>query len=148
MSKIIIRQMSTEDIDQVMEIEYASFGVPWTPDIFEKELTENPYAAYFVIEKNGTIFGYCGLWLVIDEASITNIALLPSYRGHNYGTALFQYVINQAKALGACRLSLEVRETNYVAQKMYSKFGLEPGGIRKSYYTDNNEDAIVMWVKL
>ncbi|MRH44879.1 ribosomal-protein-alanine N-acetyltransferase [Aquibacillus halophilus] len=148
MATIIIRQMTVQDIDQVIEIEMSSFGVPWTKDVFYKELTENPYAIYFVIEKQGTILGYCGLWVVIDEASITNIAILPKYRGKKYGRALFQYVLNQSIALGAQTLSLEVRISNIVAQNMYRRFGLIPGGIRKNYYTDDNEDALVMWVKL
>ena len=148
MPDVIIRQMETNDIDQVMEIEHASFGVPWTRDIFEQELRQNNYACYFVIEEGNKIFGYCGLWVVIDEAQITNIALLPEYRGKKYGQALFQYVITKATALGAHRLSLEVRVSNIVAQKMYRKFGLVPGGVRRKYYTDNNEDGLVMWVKL
>ncbi|MDC3418595.1 ribosomal protein S18-alanine N-acetyltransferase [Aquibacillus salsiterrae] len=148
MGKIIIRQMQLSDINQVLEIEQSSFGLPWTEEVFQRELTENPYALYFVIENNERIFGYCGMWLVIDEAQITNIALLPAYRGRKYGVALFQYVINQAIALGASKLSLEVRVSNMVAQKLYRRFGLQPGGIRKNYYTDNNEDALVMWVNL
>ncbi|WP_226035514.1 ribosomal protein S18-alanine N-acetyltransferase [Aquibacillus saliphilus] len=148
MSEVIIRQMTIQDIDQVMMIEMSSFGVPWTKDIFYRELTENPYSIYFLIEEQGYVFGYCGLWIVIDEAQITNIAILPEYRGKKYGQALFQYILNQSIALGAHQLSLEVRVSNLVAQKMYRKFGLIPGGVRKNYYTDNNEDALVMWVKL
>ncbi|WP_053217397.1 ribosomal protein S18-alanine N-acetyltransferase [Virgibacillus senegalensis] len=148
MTDTIIRQMRIEDINQVMQVEAASFGTPWTQDIFVNELIENPYAVYFVIEKAGTVIGYCGLWVIIDEAQITNIAILPQYRGKKYGQALFHYVINQAIALGAKQLSLEVRVSNIPAQNMYKKFGLVPGGIRKNYYTDNFEDALVMWVKL
>ena len=125
-----------------------SFTVPWTIDIYEKELTENPYAHYYVVEKDGIIIGFCGLWVVIDEGQITNIALLPSFRGNGYGSGLFQYIINQAIINGAKRLSLEVRVSNIVAQKLYQKFGFMPAGIRKNYYTDNNEDAMVMWVNL
>ncbi|MBM7573618.1 ribosomal protein S18-alanine N-acetyltransferase [Aquibacillus albus] len=143
-----IRQMTLKDINQVLTIEQSSFGVPWSKEVFFKELTENPYSIYFVIEEDGRIFGYCGMWLVIDEAQITNIALLPEYRGRKFGKALFQYVLNQAIALGAARLSLEVRVSNVVAQNLYRQFGLIPGGIRKNYYTDNNEDALVMWVNL
>ncbi|WP_186578525.1 ribosomal protein S18-alanine N-acetyltransferase [Aquibacillus kalidii] len=148
MPEVIIRRMTREDINQVAVIEESSFAVPWTKDIYEKELTENPYANYFVIEMMEQIVGFCGLWVVIDEAQITNIAISPQYRGYKLGAALFQYVINQAVTLGAIRLSLEVRKSNIVAQGLYRKFGLVPGGVRKNYYTDNNEDAIVMWVNL
>ncbi|MDL4841950.1 ribosomal protein S18-alanine N-acetyltransferase [Aquibacillus rhizosphaerae] len=148
MTKVIIRQMTVMDIDRVAQIEATSFSIPWTKDIYYKELTENPYAFYFVVEKDGLICGFCGLWVVIDEAQITNIAIDPNYRGKKYGKALFQYVINQAIALGSARLSLEVRVSNLVAQNLYKNYGLVPGGIRKNYYTDNNEDALVMWVNL
>ncbi|MFB1052213.1 ribosomal protein S18-alanine N-acetyltransferase [Paraliobacillus sp. JSM ZJ581] len=148
MREVVIRQMTMDDIEQVKIIEEACFSVPWTEDIYQKELTENAYAAYYVIEKDRQIIGFCGLWIVIDEAQITNIAILPNYRGFGYGSYLFQYIINQAMLAGAVRLSLEVRVSNLVAQKLYRKFGLKPAGIRKNYYTDNNEDAMVMWVNV
>ncbi|GGM39590.1 ribosomal-protein-alanine acetyltransferase [Paraliobacillus quinghaiensis] len=148
MSNTIFRKMVYEDINQVAAIERESFTIPWTIDIYQKELTENPYAHYYVVEKDGIIIGFCGLWVVVDEGQITNIALLPSVRGNGYGSGLFQYIINQAIINGAKRLSLEVRVSNIVAQKLYRKFGFMPAGIRKNYYTDNNEDAMVMWVNL
>lgn len=148
MTEFIIRQMTVEDIDQVKKIEAESFTLPWTEDIYQKELTENNYAYYYVIAINQQIIGFCGVWIVVDEAQITNIAISSRYRGHGYGASLFQYVINQAILAGSVRLSLEVRISNIIAQKLYRKFGLKPAGIRKNYYTDNNEDAIVMWVNL
>ncbi|SNZ15303.1 [SSU ribosomal protein S18P]-alanine acetyltransferase [Terribacillus aidingensis] len=144
----IVRQMQLADIPAVYTIETASFATPWTIDIFEREITENTFASYFVIENEGVIAGYCGMWLVIDEAQITNIAILPSYRGKKLGEKLFAHVMEQAILAGAYRLSLEVRVSNLPAQHLYRKFGLVPGGIRKNYYTDNQEDAIVMWVNL
>ncbi|QXE03322.1 ribosomal protein S18-alanine N-acetyltransferase [Terribacillus sp. DMT04] len=140
--------MQLADIPAAYTIETASFATPWTIDIFEREITENTFASYFVIEKEGVIAGYCGMWLVIDEAQITNIAILPSYRGKKLGEKLFAHVMEQAILAGAYRLSLEVRVSNLPAQHLYRKFGLVPGGIRKNYYTDNQEDAIVMWVNL
>lgn len=148
MDDILFREMTYNDIEEVSVIEKKSFTLPWTTDIYEKELTENSYAHYYVVEKNGKIIGFCGVWIVIDEAQITNIAILPDYRGQNYGVGLFQYIINQVITNGVKRLSLEVRVSNIIAQKLYRKFGLKPAGIRKNYYTDNNEDAIVMWVEL
>jgi [ribosomal protein S18]-alanine N-acetyltransferase len=144
----IVRQMQLADIPAVYTIETASFATPWTIDIFEREITENTFANYFVIENEGVIAGYCGMWLVIDEAQITNIAILPNYRGKKLGEKLFAHVMGQAILAGAYRLSLEVRVSNLPAQHLYRKFGLVPGGIRKNYYTDNQEDAIVMWVNL
>lgn len=145
---ITIRKMENKDIDQVLKIEQESFATPWTRDAFVNEINENPYAHYFVVEDEQQVFGYCGLWLVIDDANITNIAILPKYRGYKLGDLLFKYVLEYAKQNSAIRLSLEVRVSNVVAQRLYRKYGLVPGGIRKNYYVDNQEDALVMWVNL
>lgn len=144
----IIRPMTVDDVEAVMEVERASFPVAWDEDTFKKEAGENPYAYYYVIEKDGKVIGYCGLWLIIDEAHITNIAIHPEERGQKYGEQLFRHTCEQAIEFGAIQLSLEVRVSNTAAQHMYRKFGLVPGGIRKNYYTDNGEDALVMWVGL
>ncbi|MFG6121280.1 MULTISPECIES: ribosomal protein S18-alanine N-acetyltransferase [Thalassobacillus] len=146
MDNVTVREMTVDDIDEVMEIEHASFAIPWKREAFVGEVEQNNFAVYYVIEDENRIFGYCGLWMIIDEAHITNIAILPSHRGKGYGALLFGHVIEQAVEKGAIMLSLEVRVTNTGAQHMYRKFGLVPGGIRKQYYTDNGEDALVMWV--
>ncbi|MYL59563.1 ribosomal-protein-alanine N-acetyltransferase [Virgibacillus halodenitrificans] len=148
MAEIVIRKMHIIDVDGVMEVENATFSTPWTTDIFYQELVDNDYAHYFVMEADKKIIGYVGLWLVIDDAQITNIAIMPGYRGNKLGEKLFGFTIQQILLLGGTRLSLEVRKSNTIAQRMYRKFGLVPGGIRKNYYTDNQEDAIVMWVNL
>ncbi|AVQ98026.1 ribosomal protein S18-alanine N-acetyltransferase [Oceanobacillus sp. M65] len=148
MSEITIRKMEIADVDQVMEVERVSFTTPWTTDIFYQEIVDNQYAYYYVIEWNGRIVGYVGTWVVLEDAQVTNIAIMPELRGNKLGEKLFQYMLLQIKLIGATRLSLEVRESNIPAQKLYRKFGLVPGGIRKNYYTDNQEDAIVMWVNI
>ncbi|GAB3047027.1 ribosomal protein S18-alanine N-acetyltransferase [Virgibacillus ainsalahensis] len=148
MAELMLRKMMTDDVDQVMEVERASFTIPWTTDIFYQELVDNMHAHYFVMELDNKIIGYAGTWIIIDDAQITNIAVMPEFRGQKLGERLFQYTIQQAVMMGVSRLSLEVRKSNIVAQKMYQKFGLVPGGIRKNYYVDDQEDAIVMWVNL
>lgn len=140
--------MEIKDVPGVLEVEKASFPVPWTSDIFYHELTDNRHALYFVVDHNGEIIGYAGMWIVVDEAQITNIAILPEYRGKKLGERLFHHLMMTAIRVGAVQLSLEVRVSNIVAQNMYRKFGLIPGGIRKNYYTDDQEDALVMWVSL
>ncbi len=140
--------MTIDDVEGVMAVEEASFAVPWSADTFHKEIDDNPYAHYYVVEKEGRIIGYCGLWLIIDEAHITNIAIHPEQRGNKYGERLFRHTCKEAIEHGAIQLSLEVRVSNTAAQHMYRKFGMVPGGIRKRYYTDNGEDALVMWVGL
>ncbi|SES24129.1 ribosomal-protein-alanine N-acetyltransferase [Gracilibacillus ureilyticus] len=148
MNKVEFRQMTEADIDRVYEIDLLSFPKPWPKDIYYEEMQTNNFARYFVAVVGDEIVGFCGSWMILDEAQITNIAIDPAYRGNHYGEGLFQYVLNYAVANGVKRLSLEVRVSNLVAQRMYKKFGLLPGGIRKNYYTDNQEDALVLWVNL
>jgi [ribosomal protein S18]-alanine N-acetyltransferase len=145
---IVFRFMREEDIDQVLEIEHASFATPWSREAFYNELNMNKFAVYIVLEVDQKVVGYCGVWVVIDEAHVTNIAILPKYRGRKFGEALMQNLFDVAKTMGAKSMTLEVRVTNYVAQALYRKFGFQKGGLRKNYYTDNQEDALVMWVKL
>ncbi|HJV16453.1 MAG TPA: ribosomal protein S18-alanine N-acetyltransferase [Bacillales bacterium] len=142
------RYMKEEDIDQVMEVEHASFTVPWSRDAFYNELTNNQFATYIVLEENNKIIGYSGVWIVIDEAHVTNIAILPDYRGKKLGQIMMSKLIEIAKEKGAKSMTLEVRVSNDPALALYRKFGFQNGGIRKNYYSDNQEDALVMWVRL
>lgn len=148
MAEITIRKMEVQDVDQVLHVERASFAVPWTTDIFYQEILDNKHAHYFVLQLEKEIVGYIGIWIVFEEAQITNVAIRPEYRGKQLGEKLFGYTMQYAMSMGAERVSLEVRQSNIPAQKLYRKFGFMPGGIRKNYYTDNQEDAIVMWVNL
>lgn len=142
-----IREMQLTDLTDVHAVDQASFSAPWSKETYKREITDNRYAHYFVIEADGEVVGYAGLWLVMDDAQITNIAITPKFRGYKIGEKLFGYVVQYAINLGAKRLSLEVRKSNKVAQNMYRKFGLVSGGVRKNYYPDNGEDALVMWVE-
>lgn len=147
MSKTMtFRKMLTEDIEQVLNVEKQSFTLPWSREAFFNELNHNEYAVYMVIEDEGKIAGYCGAWIVIDESHITNIAILPEYRGQKLGEALLRKMIEISISMGAVRMTLEVRVSNAVAISLYEKLGFQKGGIRKRYYTDNQEDAYVMWV--
>ncbi|BAC12603.1 ribosomal-protein-alanine N-acetyltransferase [Oceanobacillus iheyensis HTE831] len=148
MNNITMRPMELADIPEVLHVENACFQTPWTTDIFYQELIENAHAYYYVVEVERTVVGYIGSWMVLDDAQITNFAILPSYRRNKLGEKLFRYLMQIAIAKGVERLSLEVRASNIAAQSLYRKFGLVPGGVRKRYYTDNHEDAIVMWVNL
>lgn len=145
---ITFRAMELRDLDAVMEVEHASFTLPWSREAFYNELVNNKYAVYLVAEDDGKVVGYCGAWVILDEAHITNIALLPNWRGRGLGEELLVQMMTKAERMGTRRMSLEVRVTNHVAQKLYRKLGFQDGGIRKFYYTDNMEDALVMWVEL
>lgn len=142
------RKMRKEDIDEVYQIECQSFSAPWTKESLYYELEQNLFAKYVVVELEEQVIGYCGLWVIMDDAQITNIAVHPDYRGRKIGEALLSFAIQLSREMKAKRLSLEVRVSNHIAQSLYKKAGFEPGGIRKSYYTDNQEDALVMWVNL
>ncbi|MET3683264.1 ribosomal-protein-alanine N-acetyltransferase [Alkalibacillus flavidus] len=147
MGEVRVRKMEITDLDDIMSVEHASFAAPWRRDDFEVDLVKNRFSYYLVLEKDDQIIGYCGVWIVLETAQITNVAILPSERGHGYGEQLFRHVLKLARQTGAEELSLEVRQSNIVAQKMYQKFGLKIVARRENYYPDH-EDAYVMWVKL
>lgn len=148
-SNIVYRKMVSEDVPAVYAIELATFPTPWTLDSFYYEMHENQYAHYVLaVDENNTIIGFCGMWMVIDAAQITNVAVLETARGQGIGEGLMREAMRIAREHGMDVMSLEVRETNIVAQNLYRKLAFQDGGIRKGYYTDNGEDALVMWVNL
>jgi len=148
--EINVRKATIEDVDAILEIEESSFPTPWSKEAFIGELTQNDFAQYFIIEYNHHIVGYVGMWLILDEAHITNIAILPQARGLKLGEFLMRYVMNIAQLVGATGMTLEVRVSNNIAIALYKKLGFEQHGIRKNYYNDHGkkEDAMIMWVKL
>ena len=145
---ITFRNMTLNDIDQVVEIENQSFTTPWSREAFIGELRDNHFAKYVLALKNDIIVGYAGMWVIIDEAHVTNIAISPSYRRMKIGEALLRYLMATAVVNGADRITLEVRVSNESAKCLYQKLGFKEYGIRKGYYSDNNEDACIMWATL
>jgi [ribosomal protein S18]-alanine N-acetyltransferase len=143
-----IRFMTVDDLDAVMDIEMKSFSIPWSRDAFLNEIEQNHLSTYLVVEDGDHVAGYCGVWLVVDEAHITNVAVLPEYRGQGLGESLMRKIMGIATQFGARVMTLEVRVSNIAAQHLYRKLGFQDGGIRKRYYSDNQEDALVMWVNL
>jgi ribosomal-protein-alanine N-acetyltransferase len=145
---LTFRFMDINDVDDILKIEHESFTLPWSKEAFLNELTTNQYALYIGLEEDGKVIGYCGIWIVVDEAQITNVAILPEFRGRKLGEALMRQALEVASERGAKTMSLEVRVSNSIAQSLYRKLGFQNGGIRKNYYSDNQEDALVMWVNL
>ena len=146
-----LRPMLTEDIPQIIAIEKKSFPTPWSSYAFNCELCDNEFAYYFVltpVEETSKIVGYGGMWIIIDEAHITNIAVAPAYRGKRLGELILNGLLGLAKLKGAVRMSLEVRVSNDKAQKLYKRIGFASAGIRPGYYIDTNEDAIIMWKEI
>lgn len=144
-TRIEIAPMSAADIPAVLEIERRSFPTPWPRDAYVHELENNRTAVYMVAQREGTVVGYAGMWIVLDEAHITTIAVDPPQRGQGIGEALLIAMIERAGERGARWMQLEVRRSNTVAQALYRKYGFRDVGVRRNYYSDNSEDAIVMW---
>lgn len=143
--RIEILDMSIEHIDEIMVVENLSFSIPWSRNAFIEEVTNNKFAIYLTAKADGKIAGYTGMWQVFDEGHITNIAVHPEFRGIGVGSALLERLIKVAISKGITKMTLEVRKSNIGAQKLYSKYGFISGGLRKAYYADNNEDALIMW---
>jgi ribosomal-protein-alanine N-acetyltransferase len=131
-------------INEILCIENLSFTDPWSRESMEKELL-NSLARYLVVKCNSQVIGYGGMWLILDEGHITNIAIHPEFRGIGAGNLLLQALISLCTAEGITALTLEVRASNTVAQNLYYKYGFLLEGIRKGYYADNNEDALILW---
>jgi ribosomal-protein-alanine N-acetyltransferase len=143
----IIRQMDTNDIDRIMEIERKSFVAPWSKTMFEETIF-SPISRGLVIEHNNTIVGYIVFYAVYVEAHIMNLAVNPEERKQGYARQMLDQVLKlfRENSIGECYL--EVREHNRVAQELYEHFGFEVIGRRKKYYPETNEDALVMQLLL
>ncbi|OPY78473.1 MAG: Acetyltransferase YpeA [Syntrophorhabdus sp. PtaU1.Bin153] len=143
----VIREMALEDLDEVIEIEQLSFVSPWTRRLFEETLGSS-ISTSFVVKRGGLTVGYIILYSVESEAHILNIAVHPEYRRKGYGASLINHVVDHFKARRVTEFFLEVREGNTGAISLYSRYGFEKIGKRKKYYTETNEDAVVMRLSL
>lgn len=170
----IVEKMTLADVPEVAALEKMIFSMPWSAHAFEYELQYNPMAYFFVVRPKNPdtaqeeehdsskeqrkdaprvsserkIIGYSGFWLILDEAHICTLAVHPDWRRRGIGELLLTHLIDQAIALHAAVLTLEVRVSNLAAQKLYQKYGFMTAGVRKRYYSDNNEDALIMTTQL
>jgi len=142
-----VRSMSSADLLDVMLIERRSFSVPWEESTF-RGLMRRPSVALLVAELDGRVAGYSVTWFTDDEAELGDIAVLPELRGRGIGSLLLRESITLAAGRGARFLHLEVRHGNEVARRLYEKAGFDVAGVRKEYYTEPVEDAIVMRLNL
>jgi len=145
MGNVVIKKMNLEHIDAVWEIEKASFPNPWSRQAFLEEIVFNQRAFYLVAQLGKKIIAYAGCWIIFDEAHITNVATLPEYRRQKIATKLLESLEQHLASQGVDSLTLEVRVSNQEAQDLYRQRKFSAIGLRKNYYTDNNEDAIIMW---
>jgi len=138
--------MTGLDLDEVLEIEEASFTNPWTRSMFEQELL-NPGVSHLYVLRSGQgqVAAFCVDWIVADELHINNLAVRPECRGMGAGRLLLESVFGRAVALGARRATLEVRRSNAAALKLYERLGFSVAAIRKNYYDHPVEDALILW---
>ena len=137
--------MRRRHLRSVLRIESQVYARPWSLSLFVSELALRTSRAYYVASINGVLCGYAGLMVTEDDGHVTTLAVDPAWHRNKIGTRLLLTLAREAIRRGACNLTLEVRVTNHGAQEMYRRFGFRPAGIRKNYYVETNEDALVMW---
>ncbi|MEG1537566.1 MAG: ribosomal protein S18-alanine N-acetyltransferase [Clostridiales bacterium] len=148
MANLQVRILTPEDLDQVMKIEEASFNQSWSREAYSHEFTDNPIGHFFGLFADETLLAYGGYWQIMDEGHIANCAVAEKYRRGGLGEVLMRYLMNNCLADGGKRMTLEVRRSNEGAIKLYNKLGFVGAGYRPGYYSDNQEDALIMWVEL
>jgi ribosomal-protein-alanine N-acetyltransferase len=138
--------MRREDMAQVMAVERASYSAGWPATAFERELTQNPMARYIVLRGpgGGDVIGFAGLWLMVDQAHVVTVAVLPESRRKGFGRALVHGLLEVSRRHAMAMATLEVRASNEAARALYREYGFYEVGERKRYYSDNREDAIIM----
>ena len=145
MAEEIIRPMERADVNRVHEIECTCFRSPWSKLALMGEL-RNDVAHYLVmVAEDGVICGYGGMWVLFEESHVTNVAIMPEYRGKGRGKRLMLAMMRHAVKRGAEKMTLEVRESNTVAQNLYAGLGFEQNGFRPGYYSDTGEGAKLLW---
>lgn len=137
--------MADADVTPVLRIEEQSFSTMWPANAFHQELHENKLAHYFVGRLGDRIVAYGGIWVIMEDSHITTIAVDPQNRGRKFGEVMLLHLLDEAIARGASWMTLEVRESNTVAQSLYRKYGFTIVSSRRGYYSDNHENALVMW---
>ena len=144
MTPLFIRPMEARDLDTLAALERLCFSTPWSRASFERELSENACARYIVGEAGGRVVAYGGVWLIIDEGHITNIAVHPDFRRMGFGEQITAALMRLCVSFSCDWMTLEVRRSNTAAIALYEKLGFKGVGYRKKYYEDNQEDALIM----
>lgn len=139
-----IRLMELKDLQDVAELEQKSFTVPWSGKLLE-ECLESPLDKVWVLEEDGKIMGYCNFRVIAGEGELMRIAVLPGSRGRGYGRELMEILAEYASINQVEEISLEVRASNSAAINLYKSYGFKTEAVRKRYYTDPAEDALIMW---
>ncbi len=140
-----VQPMKRRHVRSVLRIEQQVYPRPWSGALFHSELALRSSRAYYVARVGRDVVGYAGLMMTLDDGHVTTIAVDPSWHRHKIGTRLLAVLAREAIGRGAVSLTLEVRMSNTAAQELYRRFGFGPVGVRKNYYQEVNEDALVMW---
>jgi ribosomal-protein-alanine N-acetyltransferase len=142
---VLLRRMTWQDLSRVHEIETLCFPRPWSKESFESEM-ENACARYIVLQEDGVVAGFGGMWLIVGEAHVNNIAVHPDCRRRGYGRRIMKELMRVAYRDGeVMQMTLEARVTNVPAIDLYTSLGFEVAGRRRGYYEDNGDDAYIMW---
>lgn len=141
---MIVRYMEERDVQEVARLEKEAFSEPWSEKSFHESM-KLFYYIFLVAEEEGEIAGYAGMYLVADEGDVTNIAVFDKWKRRGVGTMLVESLLKEAKKMGATCATLEVRRSNVPAIVLYEKAGFESAGIRKNFYDNPKEDAVIMW---
>jgi [ribosomal protein S18]-alanine N-acetyltransferase len=142
--RVSIEPMGLDDLPTVQAIEEASFTTPWPPHAYRSEIESNRLAQYIVARVGGDVVAYAGMWMMVDEAHITTFAVHPRWRRQRIGERLLLTLLDLARGRRAREATLEVRLSNLPARRLYEKYGFRPVGLRPRYYSDDNEDALIM----
>ena len=146
MAEPFIRAIREEDVRQIHEIEALCIAMPWSEESTLHDVKENPVARWLVLDDgSGRVMAYAGMWFVLDEAHVCNVAVHPDFRRMGYGRRILEALVDMAKANSMTLMTLEVRRSNLAAQALYHQCGFLDVGYRKRYYEDNKEDALIMY---
>ena len=146
MAEPFIRAIREADVRQIHEIEALCFAMPWSEESILHDVKENPVARWLVLDDgSGRVMAYAGMWFVLDEAHVCNVAVHPDFRRMGYGRRILEALVDMAKANSMTLMTLEVRRSNLAAQALYHQCGFLDVGYRKRYYEDNKEDALIMY---
>jgi ribosomal-protein-alanine N-acetyltransferase len=144
----VVEPLTEADLDEVLEVEHASFRNPWTRQMFVWEMQNAGVShAYVLRTPEWRVAGFCTVWRVLDEVHINNVAVRPECRGHGAGRILLMFVLREGAVHGAARATLEVRRSNAAALKLYEGLGFKVAGARRNYYTNPVEDALILWLE-
>lgn len=142
--ELLLTPLTIEHLDKLLELEHLCFASPWSREAYAAEFAENSLAHYCGIWQNQRLLAFAGFWQIMDEGHIANVGVHPDARGQGMGKILLTRMATACRALGGRAMTLEVRESNMPARRLYEKMGFASAGLRPRYY-DNGENAVIMW---